>query len=335
MFRRFRVRNIPCTWPNCTSLFKSISGRTQHINAVHVHAPHIVPPPIPLPSLSPSPGPLPPSPGSPSPLADMFVDEEEALPPNGLMIETHPLLTGDICDALGNPLPDGSPPPARPARAANDYTPYESRVHFEIVDFLFRKAKVSGGNTDELMQLWGAFSERAPFADHKELHESIDSISLADIPWQAFEVTYTGPRPEHDVPAWMEAVYTVWYRDPRDVLHAQLGNADFAGEMDHSPKRMYHGAERVYKDFMSGDWAWQQADTIAQDPTTHGATFCPIVLGSDKTTVSVATGQNEYYPLYLSNGLVHNTVRHAQRNAVSLVAFLAIPKSVYLVFYPV
>ncbi|TBU51947.1 hypothetical protein BD310DRAFT_833228 [Dichomitus squalens] len=241
---------------------------------------------------------------------------------------------GDICDVLSNPLPDGSPPPARPARAANDYMPYESRVHFEIADFLFRKAKVSGGNTDELMQLWGAFSERAPFADHKELHESIDSISLADIPWQAFEVTYTGPRPEHDVPAWMEAVYTVWYRDPRNVLHAQLGNADFADEMDHSPKRMYHGAERVYKDFMSGDWAWQQADTIAQDPTTHGATFCPIVLGSDKTTVSVATGQNEYYPLYLSNGLVHNTVRRAQRNAVSLVAFLAIPKSVYLVFLP-
>ena len=68
-------------------------------------------------------------------------------------------------------------------------------------------------------------------------------------------------------------------------------------------------------------------DIVAEDPRTHGATFCPIALGSDKTTVSVATGQNEYYPLYLSNGLVHNTVRRAQRGAVSLVALLAIPKS--------
>lgn len=67
-------------------------------------------------------------------------------------------------------------------------------------------------------------------------------------------------------------------------------------------------------------------DEIAKDPKTHGSTFCPIILGSDKTTVSVATGQNEYYPLYMSNGLVHNNVRRAHRNALTLIAFLAIPK---------
>lgn len=68
-------------------------------------------------------------------------------------------------------------------------------------------------------------------------------------------------------------------------------------------------------------------DIIAQDPATHGATFVPAIFGSDKTTVSVATGQNEYYPLYMSNGLVHNNVRRAHRNAVTLIGFLAIPKS--------
>jgi len=50
-------------------------------------------------------------------------------------------------------------------------------------------------------------------------------------------------------------------------------------------------------------------------------------VGSDKTTVSVATGQNNYYPLYISNGLIHNNVRRAHRNGLSLVAFLAIPHS--------
>ncbi len=60
---------------------------------------------------------------------------------------------------------------------------------------------------------------------------------------------------------------------------------------------------------------------------THGAMFCPIILGSDKTTVSVATGQNDYYPLYMSLGNVWNNVRKAHRNAVILIAFLAIPKS--------
>lgn len=55
--------------------------------------------------------------------------------------------------------------------------------------------------------------------------------------------------------------------------------------------------------------------------------FVPIILGSDKTTVSVATGQNEYYPLYLSIGNIHNNVRRAHRNGVVLIGFLAIPKS--------
>ena len=55
--------------------------------------------------------------------------------------------------------------------------------------------------------------------------------------------------------------------------------------------------------------------------------FVPVILGSDKTTVSVATGQTEFYPLYGSIGNVHNNVRRAYRNAISLIGFLAIPKS--------
>ena len=57
--------------------------------------------------------------------------------------------------------------------------------------------------------------------------------------------------------------------------------------------------------------------------------YCPIILGSDKTTVSVATGHIEYHPLYISIGLVHNTVRHAHRNAVIPIGFLAIPKGTF------
>jgi hypothetical protein len=61
--------------------------------------------------------------------------------------------------------------------------------------------------------------------------------------------------------------------------------------------------------------------------------FVPIILGSDKTTVSVATGQNEFYPLYLSIGNVKNHVRRAHKDALVLIAFLAIPKGMALSFY--
>jgi len=58
----------------------------------------------------------------------------------------------------------------------------------------------------------------------------------------------------------------------------------------------------------------------------------PIILGSDKTTVSVVTGQTNYYPLYLSIGNVRNTVRRAHCNVVALIGFLAMPKSKLYLF---
>lgn len=52
----------------------------------------------------------------------------------------------------------------------------------------------------------------------------------------------------------------------------------------------------------------------------------PIIISSDKTTVSIGTGQNEYWPVYLSIGNIHNNIRRAHRNGVVLLGFLAIPK---------
>ena len=58
--------------------------------------------------------------------------------------------------------------------------------------------------------------------------------------------------------------------------------------------------------------------------------FVPIILGSDKTTVSVTTGDNQYWPVYLSIGNIHNNVRHAHRNGVILLGLLPIPKGTFL-----
>jgi len=55
--------------------------------------------------------------------------------------------------------------------------------------------------------------------------------------------------------------------------------------------------------------------------------FVPIILGSDKTTVSVATGHNQYWPVYMSIGNIYNNVRRAHCNGLVLLGFLAIPAS--------
>ena len=55
-----------------------------------------------------------------------------------------------------------------------------------------------------------------------------------------------------------------------------------------------------------------------------------IVLGSDKITVSVGTGNNEYWPIYLSIGNIHNNIWRAHRNGIVMLGFLGILKSAHM-----
>lgn len=56
--------------------------------------------------------------------------------------------------------------------------------------------------------------------------------------------------------------------------------------------------------------------------------FIPVVAGSDKTTVSVATGHQQFHPVYMSPGNFTNIARRTRGNALLPVAFLPIPKSI-------
>ncbi|KAG1836302.1 hypothetical protein F4604DRAFT_1886122 [Suillus subluteus] len=240
---------------------------------------------------------------------------------------THHIPLGRPCTADGVFLAPGVPPTPPPPKSHNDWSPYRNDIEFATAEFAFKQRHMSNAAADTLFDLMAALlakhNDSPPFADHKDLHQVIDATQLGDVPWQGFLVQYTGERPEN-APSWMDDEYDVWYRDPHLMAHNMLANPTYKKEIDYTP---FH--------FMSGDWAWQQAashsyifiDEISKDPNTHGSAFVPIILGSDKTTVSVGTGNNEYYPLYASIGNVHNNVRRAHRDALVIIGFLAIPKT--------
>ncbi|KAH9935835.1 hypothetical protein B0H21DRAFT_699140 [Amylocystis lapponica] len=241
---------------------------------------------------------------------------------------------GRPCDEHGNYLPRGTPPPPIPEQAPNDWFPYNSQVQFEAAELMYKQAKLSASNIDILLRLWAAtlykYHDCAPFEDTKDLHHHIDNTLVGDVKWQSFQMSYNGPRPDGDAPTWMSAAHEFHFRDPDLLIQKLVSNPDFKGEIDYAIMRQFEPEaphQRHLQDFMGGDWTWKQGNIIAEDPNTHGSCFVPIILGSDKTTVSVATGQNEYYPIYISIGNVHNNVRRAHRNAVALLGFLAIPKA--------
>ncbi|KAF8812719.1 hypothetical protein BYT27DRAFT_7086406, partial [Phlegmacium glaucopus] len=227
-------------------------------------------------------------------------------------------------DDEGYDLPSQTPPQAPEPRAAHDYFPFSDEQDFQLADSLFTCQQMSTGNVDLLMHLWSSWQNEPPFSTGKHMLNQINSILLGDIPWEAFKISYSGEIPATGKKSWMKKDYEVWYHNPLDVMESQLGNPDFANEMDYAPKEVFRWRNKTqqYTDLMSGQWAWQQADEIAEgDPSTHGAMFAPVILGSDKTTISVRTSQNEYYLLYVSLGNVQNHVQRAHRNADVIFKF--------------
>ncbi|KAK2467393.1 hypothetical protein APHAL10511_000628 [Amanita phalloides] len=189
------------------------------------------------------------------------------------------------------------------------------------------------GNIDDLMQYWAhslSPDPDPPFINSNDLYNTIDSVEMGHVQWQSFALSYQAEEGKNvDDTPWKLKKFDVWYCDPYEVLKIQLSNHDLVHEMDLMAKRIFDPKtkQQHYQDFMSGEWAWEQSDILAQDNQNHGVIFCPVILGSDKMTVSVATGQNDYYLLYMSNRLIHNSVHQAHQNGVSLIAFLAIPKT--------
>ncbi|KAI0339761.1 hypothetical protein BDW22DRAFT_1335609 [Trametopsis cervina] len=231
--------------------------------------------------------------------------------------------------AANVPLPQPSLPPVD----LDDWTPFRDRLQFEAANFSFQFAQLSRTKVNQLLDLWAAsllpYGEEPPFADCQHMFDTIDASDLGGLSWKSVKCKYTGERPATNVPPWMDTEYELCFRDVRLAARNILANTDFASEFDTAPYREYdEEGSREYSNLMSGDWAWRQVDIIAQNPNTHGAMFVPVICGSDKTTVSVASGQNDYYPAYMSIGNVHNNVRRAHRDAIIPVAFFAIPKTV-------
>ncbi|PPQ95887.1 hypothetical protein CVT25_000389 [Psilocybe cyanescens] len=209
------------------------------------------------------------------------------------------------CDKDGNTLPLGTLPTPCSAKNPYDWSPFEDESQFHLGNFLYCKVEMSTGNINELMDIWSLSKDDKeayyPFDSHMHMYETINSITNGDAPWRSFTASYSGeigPNP----PSWQLADYMVWYCGPTVVTKNMLDNPDFNQQYDYqSYIELDASGQHNWNEFMSGNFSWHHATKIYEDdPTTEGATYCPIAFGADKTTLSVATGHVEYHPFYLT-----------------------------------
>ncbi|KIM59486.1 hypothetical protein SCLCIDRAFT_126105, partial [Scleroderma citrinum Foug A] len=201
--------------------------------------------------------------------------------------------------------------------SSNPWHPFKHHAQYQLADFLFPQNETPQHQIDDLMDIWALMPEWGghppPFSGHSDVLEKIDSIT-GDPVWECLSVQCTDASTtssnDPSVPAWKHASYDVWFRAPEALADLQLANPEFKDYIDYSSKQVFWDKhEHVWNNFMTENWAWRQCNELSEDPKNHGAMFVPLILGSDKTTVSVATGNNECHPIYLSIGNLHNNIQ--------------------------
>ncbi|ETW85029.1 hypothetical protein HETIRDRAFT_308646 [Heterobasidion irregulare TC 32-1] len=243
----------------------------------------------------------------------------------------HSKLDARPCNSGGNFVPrNASPEP--PDHESVDWTPFPDRPTFECASLLFEKMRASIGSINELFNILAAKNvlDNAGeniFASARDMYNTIDSIPFGDLPWHSFGIKYAGPVDKHS-PSWKTETYVIHTRNASDVVARIVNNPTFDGKFDYTAFEEFVGPhEQRFSNLMSGRWAWKKSDVIAEDPGTHGAMLVPIVLGADKTTVSVGTGNTEFHPLYISVGNLDNSARRAHGCGLIPLSFLSIPKT--------
>ncbi|KAF8262141.1 hypothetical protein EI94DRAFT_1773267 [Lactarius quietus] len=250
----------------------------------------------------------------------------------------HPHLSAHPCSSDGTFLPDPVPQP--PASDLFEYPdrpwfPFSNRLEYEWAYYHYVRLQSSAEDIQQGLDLWRATVLRyradldnVPWQNAKDMYETIDSIKVSGVDWMTHRLTYSGPWPSGTVPHWMQESYELNLRNLFSVFEGQLALKEFDGQFEYTPYEEYDkDGSRVYSNLMSGNWAFREVDTISQDKKMHGAVFIPIIAGSDKMTVSIVTGSQEYHPVYASLGNITNTARHGHGNSMVPVAFLPIPKT--------
>ncbi|KAF8264616.1 hypothetical protein EI94DRAFT_1772597 [Lactarius quietus] len=254
----------------------------------------------------------------------------------------HPSLSARPCSSDGTFLKDPILPPPQDVLepSGNPWHPFGHRLEFEWAHYHYVRLQSSANDIQCGLDLWRAKVKRhqtdndscdkVPWKTTKELYDSIDSISAGAVGWTTYKLSYNGPQPAGTPPQWMEETYELNVRNVLSVFEDQLALKEFDSQFEYALYKEYdHNGTCVYSNLMSGNWAFREADMISQDKEQHGSMLIPIIAGSDKTTVSVATGHQEYHPVYASLGNITNTAHCGHGNGIVPVAFLSIPKRIF------
>ncbi|KIK38770.1 hypothetical protein CY34DRAFT_25513 [Suillus luteus UH-Slu-Lm8-n1] len=199
----------------------------------------------------------------------------------------------------------------------NHYYLFSGQRDWEVALWLLRSG-LSMAKVDSFLSLEMIKSLPLSFYSAKELRGRAE-ILPGSPPWMSQVIPTAHPT---------KSPVILYWCDPLECIVSLLNHPFFHDRMDFTPCRVYATAQRlchVYSEWMTGDDAWNM-----QSALPGGAMLFGTILSSDKTNISVMTGDRVAHPLLISLANIHMSTRlKSSSNAFILTALLPVPKFIH------
>ncbi|QRV74481.1 hypothetical protein RhiJN_02495 [Ceratobasidium sp. AG-Ba] len=114
-----------------------------------------------------------------------------------------------------------------------------------------------------------------------------------------------------------DEILDLWKHDIIKLIQMLLSDPRFIPHIRFAPERHYDSAakeNRVYDKMWSGKWWWRMQNILGKH-----ATVVPIILGSDKTKLTVFSGNQQAWPVYLTIGNISTNIRRCPSERATLL----------------